>query len=211
MVLREGLCRAAIDGSLWRDLRGVSRSRLPRFADVRLHWSSEKNIDAATIDKILEAAKVKVTGFYPCMFEKALKGADVAGLLKSAITVGGGGGGGGGGGAAPAAAAGGENPYSFTFAASLRCPGCLSCLRVAAGFCIKESTGQWFSQACAGRWRGSVLFVLHLGVCFHDFWHVAIATNSHAIRGAGAAPAAAAKAPEPEEEAEEDMGFSLFD
>jgi ribosomal protein L12E/L44/L45/RPP1/RPP2 len=42
------------------------------------------------------------TGFDGCLFEKALGGADVKGLLESASKVGGGG---GGGGAAPAAAA----------------------------------------------------------------------------------------------------------
>ena len=55
-----------------------------------------------SIDEMLKAAGLP-TGFDGCLFEKALGGADVKGLIESASKVGGGGDGGGG--AAPAAAA----------------------------------------------------------------------------------------------------------
>eukprot|EP00041_Stephanoeca_diplocostata_P001443 m.20044 g.20044 ORF g.20044 m.20044 type:complete len:113 (-) comp12015_c0_seq1:80-418(-) len=71
------------------------------LADEGLEITGEK------LTAILSKANVKVEGFLPGLFAKALDGVDVKNMLAN-VGAGGGGGGGGGGGAAAAAAPAGD-------------------------------------------------------------------------------------------------------
>merc|ERR1719238_1848010 len=66
---------------------GPDQSLACAYAALILH-DDGKSIDAGAIDKMLVAAGCKA-GTDACLFEKALSGADTAGLIKAASAVGG--------------------------------------------------------------------------------------------------------------------------